>query len=165
MPCWRKRPCARGGRCGRDRHAGGSTHPGSGRAERFLDSFQLPVLAYLRDTQRYVQAAAGGLTLFDLPPGQRSVIGNSGSPSSPGRKRRIDAGATEDSMLKYLLICILALIVWWAWRAPRRRERAVPPVTWRGMKTWWPVPAAGCICPRAKHARATGDLFLFVATS
>ena len=38
--------------------------------ERFLDSFQLPVLAYLRDTQRYVQAAAGGLTLFDLPPGQ-----------------------------------------------------------------------------------------------
>ena len=30
-------------------------------------------------------------------------------------------------MLKYLLICILALIVWWAWRAPRRQERAVPP--------------------------------------
>ena len=36
--------------------------------ERFLDSFQLPVLAYLRDTQRYVQAAAHGMTLFDLTP-------------------------------------------------------------------------------------------------
>ena len=28
----------------------------------------LPVLAYLRDTQRYVQAAAHGMTLFDLTP-------------------------------------------------------------------------------------------------
>lgn len=36
--------------------------------ERFLESFELPVLAYLRDTQLYVQAAAAGLTLFDLPP-------------------------------------------------------------------------------------------------
>ena len=36
--------------------------------ERFLDSFDLPVLAYLRDTQLYVQAAANGMTLFDLPP-------------------------------------------------------------------------------------------------
>jgi chromosome partitioning protein len=35
--------------------------------ERFLDSFDLPVLAYLRDTQLYVQAAANGMTLFDLP--------------------------------------------------------------------------------------------------
>lgn len=36
--------------------------------ERFLESFELPVLAYLRDTQNYVQATAQGLTLFDLPP-------------------------------------------------------------------------------------------------
>ena len=36
--------------------------------ERFLVSYGLPVLAYLRDTQVYVQAAAHGLTLFDLPP-------------------------------------------------------------------------------------------------
>ena len=35
--------------------------------ERFFASFELPVLAYLRDTQVYVQAAAAGLTLFDLP--------------------------------------------------------------------------------------------------
>ncbi len=34
--------------------------------ERFLASYDLPVLAYLRDTQLYVQAAANGLTLFDL---------------------------------------------------------------------------------------------------
>jgi chromosome partitioning protein len=26
------------------------------------------VLAYLRDTQVYVQAAAAGMTIFDLPP-------------------------------------------------------------------------------------------------
>lgn len=36
--------------------------------ERFLESFELPVLTYLRDTQNYVQATAQGLTLFDLPP-------------------------------------------------------------------------------------------------
>ena len=36
--------------------------------ERFLGAYELPVLAYLRDTQLYVQAAAHGLTLFDLPP-------------------------------------------------------------------------------------------------
>ena len=36
--------------------------------ERFLAQYDLPVLAYLRDTQAYVQAAAHGLTLFDLPP-------------------------------------------------------------------------------------------------
>ena len=35
--------------------------------ERFFATFDLPVLAYLRDTQLYVQAAAAGLTLFDLP--------------------------------------------------------------------------------------------------
>ena len=36
--------------------------------ERFLDGYELPVLSYLRDTQLYVQAAAHGMTLFDLPP-------------------------------------------------------------------------------------------------
>lgn len=36
--------------------------------ERFLDRFELPVLAFLRDTQLYVQAVANGMTLFDLSP-------------------------------------------------------------------------------------------------
>lgn len=36
--------------------------------ERFLAQYDLPVLAYLRDTQRYVQAAAHGMTLFDMTP-------------------------------------------------------------------------------------------------
>lgn len=35
--------------------------------QRFLGGYDLPVLTYLRDTQLYVQAAAHGLTLFDLP--------------------------------------------------------------------------------------------------
>ncbi len=35
---------------------------------RFFATFDLPVLAYLRDTQVYVQAAAAGMTIFDLPP-------------------------------------------------------------------------------------------------
>jgi len=34
--------------------------------ERFMDSVGLPVLACLRDTQNYVQAAAHGLSVFDL---------------------------------------------------------------------------------------------------
>lgn len=38
----------------------------AGELERFLSSYELPVLTYLRDTQIYVQAAANGLTLFDL---------------------------------------------------------------------------------------------------
>ena len=42
----------------------------AGELERFLESFELPVLAYLRDTQRYVQAAASGMTIFDMPPSQ-----------------------------------------------------------------------------------------------
>jgi chromosome partitioning protein len=36
--------------------------------ERFLAGSGLPVLACLRDTQNYVQAAAHGMTIFDLPP-------------------------------------------------------------------------------------------------
>jgi chromosome partitioning protein len=36
--------------------------------EEFLQQFDLPVLAHLRDTQVYVQAAAAGLSIFDLPP-------------------------------------------------------------------------------------------------
>lgn len=34
----------------------------------FLDSLGLPVLTLLRDTQNYVQLAAQGMTLFDVPP-------------------------------------------------------------------------------------------------
>jgi chromosome partitioning protein len=40
----------------------------AGELERFLAQYDLPVLAYLRDTQRYVQAAAHGMTIFDLTP-------------------------------------------------------------------------------------------------
>lgn len=36
--------------------------------ERFLEGLGLPVLSYLRDTQLYVQAAAHGMTVFDLSP-------------------------------------------------------------------------------------------------
>jgi chromosome partitioning protein len=38
----------------------------AGELERFLASFELPVLSYLRDTQLYVQLAANGMTVFDL---------------------------------------------------------------------------------------------------
>jgi len=40
----------------------------AGELERLLSFYELPVLAYLRNTQLYVQAAANGLTLFDLSP-------------------------------------------------------------------------------------------------
>lgn len=40
----------------------------AGDLERFFDTLEVPVLTCLRDTQLYVQAAAAGLTLFDLPP-------------------------------------------------------------------------------------------------
>jgi chromosome partitioning protein len=36
--------------------------------EQFLKGLDLPVLAYLRETQAYVSAAFEGKTLFDLPP-------------------------------------------------------------------------------------------------
>jgi chromosome partitioning protein len=36
--------------------------------EQFLTSLDLPVLAYLREAQVYVNAAFEGKTLFDLPP-------------------------------------------------------------------------------------------------
>jgi len=36
--------------------------------ERFLTSYDLPVLAHVRDSQLYVQLAARGMTLFDLSP-------------------------------------------------------------------------------------------------
>jgi chromosome partitioning protein len=39
----------------------------AGELERFLDDSGLPVIAHLRDTQNYVQAAAHGMTVFDLP--------------------------------------------------------------------------------------------------
>ena len=35
--------------------------------ERFLETQGLPVLSFLRDTQNYVQAAAHGMTIFELP--------------------------------------------------------------------------------------------------
>ena len=35
--------------------------------EEFLRHFDIPILAYLRNTQNYVNAAAGGLTVFDPP--------------------------------------------------------------------------------------------------
>ncbi len=40
----------------------------AGELERFLEGTGLPVVAHLRDTQNYVQAAAHGLSLFELPP-------------------------------------------------------------------------------------------------
>ena len=36
--------------------------------EEFLDTLNLPILAYLRETQVYVNAAFEGKSLFDLPP-------------------------------------------------------------------------------------------------
>ena len=39
----------------------------AGELEKFFAGFDLPVLAYLRDTQVYVQATAAGMTIFDLP--------------------------------------------------------------------------------------------------
>lgn len=38
--------------------------------EQFLTGLDLPVLAYLRETQAYVNAAFEGKSLFDLPPSQ-----------------------------------------------------------------------------------------------
>lgn len=35
--------------------------------EEFLRHFDIPILAYLRNTQNYVNAAAGGLSVFDPP--------------------------------------------------------------------------------------------------
>lgn len=40
----------------------------AGELDRFLEGTGLPVLTCLRDTQNYVQAAAHGLSIFDLPP-------------------------------------------------------------------------------------------------
>ncbi len=40
----------------------------AGELERFLSSYDLPVLTFLRNTQLYVQLAANGMTLFDIPP-------------------------------------------------------------------------------------------------
>jgi len=39
----------------------------SGKLEEFLDVLELPVLAYLRETQIYVNAAFEGKSIFDLP--------------------------------------------------------------------------------------------------
>ena len=45
----------------------------AGELERFLDGTGLPVVAHLRDTQNYVQAAAHGLTIFELPPSRAAL--------------------------------------------------------------------------------------------
>ncbi|MDD2884235.1 MAG: ParA family protein [Dechloromonas sp.] len=37
---------------------------------QFFATYDLPVLTYLRNTQVYVQATAGGMSIFDLPPGR-----------------------------------------------------------------------------------------------
>jgi chromosome partitioning protein len=39
----------------------------AGELERFFETTGLPVIAHLRDTQNYVQAAAHGMTIFDMP--------------------------------------------------------------------------------------------------
>jgi chromosome partitioning protein len=41
--------------------------------DRFFTTHTVPVLTYLRDTQTYVQAAAAGLTIFDLPPSRAAT--------------------------------------------------------------------------------------------
>ena len=41
--------------------------------ERFLEGLDVPVLGFLRDTQVYVQAAAHGLTRFDLSPARAAL--------------------------------------------------------------------------------------------
>ena len=35
---------------------------------KFIDSLQVPVLSYLRDTQYYLHMAAHGLSMFDITP-------------------------------------------------------------------------------------------------
>jgi chromosome partitioning protein len=35
--------------------------------EEFLKHFDIPILSYIRNTQNYVNVAAGGLTVFDPP--------------------------------------------------------------------------------------------------
>lgn len=40
----------------------------AGELERFLADTGLPVIAHLRDTQTYVQAAAHGMSIFDMSP-------------------------------------------------------------------------------------------------
>ncbi len=39
----------------------------AGELDRFLEDLDVPVLTSLRDTQNYVQAAAHGLTIFEMP--------------------------------------------------------------------------------------------------
>ena len=47
----------------------------AGELERFLVNTGLPVIAHLRDTQNYANAAFQGKSVFDLPPylGERDV--------------------------------------------------------------------------------------------
>ncbi len=41
--------------------------------ERFLEGLDLPVLTHIRDTQLYVQAAAHGMSIFDLAPSRAAA--------------------------------------------------------------------------------------------
>ena len=42
-------------------------HPGEVMLEEFLKHFDIPIVAYLRNTQNYVNVAAAGATVFDPP--------------------------------------------------------------------------------------------------
>ncbi len=42
----------------------------NGQLHQYLDTLNVPVVAWLRDTQNYVQLAARGLTLWDVAPGR-----------------------------------------------------------------------------------------------
>jgi hypothetical protein len=64
----------------------------AGELERFFATFDLPVLAYLRDTQVYVQATAAGMTCSTCRARGPSATSNSGRRSSTG-PRRVDPEA------------------------------------------------------------------------
>jgi chromosome partitioning protein len=40
----------------------------AGNLRKFIESLQVPVLSYLRDTQYYLHMAAHGLSMFDISP-------------------------------------------------------------------------------------------------
>jgi chromosome partitioning protein len=40
----------------------------AGNLRKFIESLQVPVLSYLRDTQYYLHMAAHGLSMFDITP-------------------------------------------------------------------------------------------------
>jgi chromosome partitioning protein len=62
--------------------------------ERFLAERNLPVLTYLRDTQNYVQAAAHGLSIFDLPAWRAAQDWEQWQPLLEWARRSADATGT-----------------------------------------------------------------------